>query len=61
MDDMDNPDYCDMNHNGQDHEWTLFRVVVKRNKPELDRRVLICKYCGTEQPCEAPADGGKKE
>lgn len=48
----DNPNYCDSNHEGQDHKW----ILVIRNdleappeSPEYNKQTIICKFCGVEK------------
>ena len=45
----ENPNYCDMNHNGTDHEWTSVKVGGDPADQFSTERVGICKHCGVEQ------------
>lgn len=42
-----NPNYCDSNHNGNDHEWKSYLVVGDPQDP--GEPVAVCKHCGVEK------------
>jgi len=46
-DELENTEYCDMNHSGQEHEWTWVRTMGDPQNPR--EKIVYCKYCNLEK------------